>query len=248
MHTTWHTPPATVSLGDDEIHVWRAQLNCMAARVQYFQRCLAPDEVARAARLYFADDRERFVIARGVLRAILARYAAVEPQRLMFCYTPFGKPMLIGEPYQTTLSFNVSHSGGLALYAVARDRPVGVDVERMRAELPFDQIAARFYSPRENLTLQALPPETRREAFFRGWTRKEAYIKAQGEGLQLLQQVEVSLAPGDPARLLNAGSKQQDPQQWKLWDLAPGPGFVAALATTGPISDLHCWQWSDVLD
>lgn len=243
---SWCPPPKTLVLGSNEVHVWRAILDLKVARMQSLEQTLSADERTRAGRFYFQKDREHFTVARGVLRAILGRYLEMEPGQLRFCYSPYGKPALAGESGRDALRFNVSHSHGLALYAISRGWEIGIDLERLRPHLADEQIAERFFSPREVTTLRGLPIDMQQEAFFACWTRKEAYIKARGEGLTIrLDKFEVSLAPGEPAALLHSDGALQEASLWSLQALVPGPGYVAALAVKGHGWRLACWQWPE---
>jgi len=240
---SWSLPPKTLTLANDEVHVWRASLTPKASRVQRFWLTLSADERERAGRFYFQQDRERFITGRGLLRAILGNYLGVEPTQLRFCYGPHGKPALVSEP---GLCFNLSHSEGLALYAVTRGREVGVDLEFLHPDFPYEQIAEHFFSRREISTLLALSPQLRSQGFFNCWTRKEAYIKAKGEGLTLrLDQFDVSLVPGEQATLLFANGDRQELFRWTLQELNPGPGHAAALAVEGRDWRVMRWQWPD---
>jgi len=233
-------------LGCDEVHVWRATLDQTPSQIQSFRHNLAADEQARAGRFYFARDREYFIVARGVLRAILGGYLKRAPESISFCYSSHGKPALAGESDGDAIRFNVSHSHGTALYAVTRGREVGIDVERIRFNLAVAEIAERFFSRQEVAMLQTLPTEEQREAFFYCWTRKEAYIKARGEGLSLpLDQIDVSLAPGKPDAVPGTQPDSSEASRWSLQELAPAPGYVAALAVEGHGWRLACWQWLD---
>jgi 4'-phosphopantetheinyl transferase len=143
------------------------------------------------------------------------------------------------------LGFNLAHSHELALYAITRGREVGIDLERIRSNLVDEQIAERFFSPREVVVLRGLPTHRQREAFFNCWTRKEAYVKAKGQGLSIpLDQFDVSLAPGEPAALLSTQWHPQEASRWSLQKLNPGCGYVAALAVEGHDWQVKCWQWS----
>jgi 4'-phosphopantetheinyl transferase len=240
----WTAPPARPALGVGDVHVWRATLGGGPARAATFERVLAPDELARAGRFYFQRDRDRFVIGRGLLRTILASYLGMEPDLLSFAYGPFGKPALDARCGGGWLSFNLSHSADVAVLAVARARQVGVDVERVRADFATDEIAERFFSRGEVSVLRGLPPETRADAFFRCWTRKEAFIKARGDGLSLpLDQFDVAFAPGEPAALLRTAWEASEALRWGLRELDPGPGFAAAVAAEGTEWYSTCWQW-----
>ncbi|MBA3256820.1 MAG: 4'-phosphopantetheinyl transferase superfamily protein [Pyrinomonadaceae bacterium] len=245
----WSSPPKNLILRSDEVHVWRATLDLQYSRVQSLQQTLAADERRRAERFYFQTDREHFIVGRGLLRAIIGRYLEIEPSRLRFCYSPHGKPSLAGEFNADALCFNLSHADGLALYAVTRGRQLGIDIERVRADLADEQVAEQFFSPREVAVLRALSGDMQQLAFFNCWTRKEAYIKARGEGLSLpLDQFDVSLAPGGPAALLSTAGNPQEAFRWSLRELTPGSGYVAALAAEGDNWELRCWQWRDRSD
>jgi 4'-phosphopantetheinyl transferase len=233
-------------LGCDEVHVWRATLDQTPSQIQSFRHKLAADERARAERFHFERDRGHFIVARGVLRAILGGYLKRAPEGLSFCYSSHGKPALAGKSGGDAIRFNVSHSHGIALYAVTCGREVGVDLERIRFNLAVAEIAERFFSRREVAMLRTLSTEAQREAFFRCWTRKEACLKARGEGLSLpLDQVDVSLAPGEPDAVSGTQPDPSEASRWSLQELTPAPGYVAALAVEGQGWRLACWQWPD---
>lgn len=240
----WGLPPEKIILGSNEVHVWRASLDESPPQVECFRRNLAPDEQKRADRFYFQRDRRRFITAHGVLRDILGRYLNMAPRYLSFLYSSHGKPALAWESGGNAIRFNMSHSRGVALYAVTRDREVGIDLEFIRRDLGADQIAERFFSRRETATLRALPTPLREYAFFLCWTRKEAYIKARGDGLSLpLDHFDVSLIPGEPAALLNTHPDSDEALGWSLEDLQLASDYVAALALEGCRGSLSCWQW-----
>jgi len=218
-----------VALPANEVHLWGAALDLDPADLDYLKKMLAPDERLRAAQFHFPKDRMRFVARRGLLRGILARYLGREPEKLRFGSGPGGKPFLLGDSRARALHFNMAHSHDLALYGIAGYREVGVDIERIKPDLADPQVAERFFSPRESLALRTLPASLQVEAFFNCWTRKEAYLKARGEGLLApLDRFDVSLAPGQPAALLNGGDGM-----WSLHALTPAPGYAAAVAVEG---------------
>ena len=242
----WCSPPDSLTLGSDEVHVWRASLNCTEAKVQVLKQTLVAEELRRTGRYHFQKDREHFIVARGLLRTILGRYLDMEPGQLRFCYGPHGKPALARDPGEDGLRFNLSHSHGLALFAVSRGRELGVDLEYIEAHLADDQIAERFFSPREVALLRDLPKDVQREAFFIFWTRKEAFIKATGKSLSLpLNQFEVSLVPGKPIVLLSTNGDHQKASRWSLQPLAARSGYAAALCVEGHDWRLKSWQWSE---
>ncbi len=247
-HTSWSFPPATIILGSNEVHVWRASLDELRPQRDSFLHTLAADERTRAQRFYFQTDRERFITAHGVLRAILGLYLNREPKCLSFCYGSHGKPALACEYGGDAIRFNMSHSQGAALYAVTRNREIGVDLEFIRCDLEVEQIAERFFSPYEIATLRALPVHLRRYAFFLCWCRKEAYIKARGEGLSIpLDQFDVSLTPGEPAALLSTRPDADEALRWSLLGLTLASGYSAALAVEGRGETLSCWRWPGAL-
>jgi 4'-phosphopantetheinyl transferase len=242
----WECPPAEPSFEPDAVHVWRATLDVSPAQVDALREVLSTDETDRANRFYFPRDQQRFIVGRGLLRNILSRYLQTPPHMLRFDYTAFSKPILVPATGQEPLNFNVSHSDGLALYALTRGRAIGVDIERIRQTIEYDQIAARFFSPTEYACLCALPVERRATAFFTYWTRKEAYIKAHGAGLSVpLDRFVVSLAPDEPARLLHNLDDPAQASRWSLQDLFPDPGYQAAVVVERHGWRLRCWQWQE---
>ncbi len=242
-----NTISQTLRLNDDEVHVWYATLDQEAPHVEAFRQTLSPGELARADRFRFEEDRHRFIVARGLLRLILSRYLDVEPAQLRFCYGRYGKPALANGLGEGTLSFNLAHAEGLAVCAVARSRQIGVDVERMRTDFAYQEVVERFFSWREQGVLRALPQRARCVAFFAGWTRKEAYLKARGEGLSLpLREVEVTLAPGEPPALLSVGGDVQEARRWVLHELKPRPGYAAAVAVEGRDWQLEVKEWAEL--
>ena len=227
-------PPGRVALGPDEVHVWRASLRPAAAALARLEAHLSPDERARAARFRFPRHRDAFVAGRGAQREILARYTGLPPAALAYRATEHGKLSLDGPAAAAGIRFNVSNSGGLALYAVTRGREVGVDLEELREMPDGMEIARRFFSAPENQVFAALPAEARDGAFFACWTRKEAYIKAVGEGLSMpLDRFDVAFAPGEPPRLLATRGDEAEASRWTLLELHPGEGYVGALAVEG---------------
>ena len=229
----WLAAPAgPLAAGPDEVHVWRASLRPPADVLARLAAHLSPDERARAARFRFPQHRTAFVAGRGVQREILARYTGLHPAELAYRQGSHGKPELDGAA--SGIRFNVSNSGGLALYAVTLQREVGVDLEQFRPMPDQMDIARRFFSAPENEVLAAVAEEARELAFFRCWTRKEAYIKAIGEGLSMpLDCFDVAFAPGEPARILRNRGDPAQAERWTLLALEPGPGYVGALAVEG---------------
>lgn len=240
----WSVPAPSLQLVENDVHVWRASLEVSPEELQTLRRVLIEEEIERAGRFYFEKDRHHWTVARAALRLLLGRYLKVDPRQVRFASNEYGKPSLLFPESSPRLHFNISHSGGLALYAFAYQREVGVDVEQRRASIEYDELAGHFFSAHECAALRALPAERREEAFFLCWSRKEAYIKARGKGLSLpLDQFDVSLVPDEPARLLESREDPQATQHWLMCGLQPGPGYAGALVVEGFDWQLHCWQF-----
>ena len=232
-----------MQLNQHELHVWLASLEITSRQLGELERTLTADEIVRADRFYFERDRHRFVAARGILRAIVANYLEATPSALRFSYNEFGKPRLEGSPEIRNLSVNVSHSGGLALIAVALARDVGIDIETIDDSVRTDEVAKSFFSANEIATLGRLPPSLRLLGFFNCWTRKEAYIKARGMGLSIpLDSFDVSLNPGEPADLIGTGNSS-DLSNWKIENLEIDSRYAAAVSAAGRDWKVTRWTW-----
>src|SRR5215218_2785116 len=175
----WREAVPGESIHSNEVHVWRVSLDITLLQLESLLKKLSADEVARAGRFRFERDRKRFITARGMLRQLLGCYLREDPHKLQFDYTPYGKPILASTSNYHHLSFNLSHSGEFALYAVTRGRSIGVDIERIRNDIAVEQIAQRFFSPGEISAIERIH-KNRHEVFFQYWTRKEAFLKAIG--------------------------------------------------------------------
>lgn len=240
----WLTPPRGPRLSADEVHVWRTSLMRSEEEMITLLRSLSEDELRRAYRFRFPRDQARFIAARGILREILGRYLRTPPERIRFGYNAYGKPELLDEGEGAGLRFNLSHAGRMALFAVASEREVGVDVETLRDDVACAEVAARFFSRREVDALAALPSRSFVRAFYNCWTRKEAYVKARGMGLSLpLDCFDVSLAPDEPAALLATRNGEPDAAHWLLREIDVGATHIAAIAVEGGGWRLRCWLW-----
>lgn len=240
-------PPCGMVLGKDEVQVWLVSVKRPESELRQFHEMLADDERERARRFYFERDRRRFIAARGFLRALLGGYLQQQPASLRFSYNRYGKPALAAGAAAThELTFNLSHSHEFVLYAFSRNRALGVDIEYMRSNVVFEQIVERFFSPQEVKALRRLPVQSRREAFFKGWTRKEAFIKAHGEGLSLpLDHFDVTLTPGEPVELKRFQDDPQELARWSLYGLEAPLGYAAALAVEGRGLAIHYCRLHD---
>ena len=231
-----------LALPPKEVHLWRVDLEALTGNELRWNEVLSPDELKRSARFHFPRDRQHFVASRALLRTILASYLDKHPARLNFLYSKKEKPSL--DPADVSdVTFNVSHSAGIALMAFARGREVGVDIEQVRPDVDLEAIARRFFSPNEQNELAALPADEKTEAFFRCWTRKEAYIKATGAGLSHpLRQFDVALAPAESSALLATRPDASEAGRWLLRDVPGGVGYIAALCARGKDWELTDWS------
>jgi len=238
----WQSPPDTPHLSEREAHVWHAALSRPADELDRLRALLVPDERTRADRFRFEKDRTQYTTTRAVLRLLLGQYLGIPPKAVVLEYTARGKPRLPGPDAEDTVHFNVSHSLGIGLVAFARGRQVGVDIEAIRDDVEWIKLAERFFSPREIIELRSLPEADRQRAFFGGWARKEAYLKAHGAGLSVgLNQFTVSMTT--PAALLEVAGQPEEASQWCLHGLDVGPAHAAALAVEGADVSVACWQW-----
>jgi 4'-phosphopantetheinyl transferase len=234
----WAPPPHSLKIEMGEVHVWRAELDRADTAVQELRETLGADEMDRANRFHFERHRRDFIVGRGLLRYLIGLYVEAEPAALKFCYGLYGKPALEG---LHKLRFNMSHSHGVALFAFSEGMDVGVDVEHIRADFASEDIARRFFSAVEVTNLCALTGEVQVEAFFRCWTRKEAFIKVTGRGLsQSLDGFDVTLAPAVPAALLRVSDDEAE--RWELFDVEVGEGYAGALAVEGKVSGVQFWE------
>jgi 4'-phosphopantetheinyl transferase len=215
----------------DEIHLWLGDLSIPQPEYERLLALTSPDERVRARRLRLESRRRRFVAGRGTLRVLLGHYLAVDPERVRLAYGVFGKPELDGA-HESDVAFSVAHAGDLALFAICRGTEIGVDIEH-RSTAGGDVIVERFFSVSEREQYSRLPDADRPLSFLRGWTRKEAYLKASGVGLSRpLSDVEVTIAPGEPPRLVTTGGADQA-SDWWLADVPSRGSYVGAVAARG---------------
>jgi 4'-phosphopantetheinyl transferase len=215
----WLLPKGQLSANKNEVHIWRSILDLPREKVEILAQTLSTDERKRADRFHFEQDRQRFIAARGLLRTILANYLNIPAALLQFDYGHHGKP----EIKNTQLRFNLSHSKSFALYAVTCDRNLGIDLEFIRPMQEAEQIAKRYFSVQENAIFQALTPEQKPAGFFHHWTRKEAYLKAVGDGL----------AVGNDDFDKTVATESDRANRWFLRSFSPAPNYLATVAVEG---------------
>lgn len=231
----WMPDDAHVNAREVPVEVVVAQLDVDDDELRALASILAPDERERASAFVFDRDRRRFVVARGRLRQFVAARIGACPESVQVGLGARGKPVLVCGAGTPDLRFNLSHCDDLAAYAFATGCEVGIDIERVRAIRDADAIAATFFSPRENEMYQALPLDERPLGFFNCWTRKEAFIKAIGDGLALpLDSFDVSLAPGEEARIIAVRGRPGSESGWRMRDVSPAADFVGAVVVETP--------------
>jgi len=239
---TWKTGPAQPAIWQNEVHIWRARLDMPWSWT--FDEALSLEDRTRADRFKFESDRRKFCAARASLRLILSRHLGVKPNRIQLETGEFGKPFVADKNLAQGLRFNLSHSHQLALISITREREVGVDIEFMRSDFVTEEVASHFFSPSEVAEFRSVSPELRTRSFFNCWTRKEAYIKARGEGLYCpLDQFDVSVAPDKPAMLLESRVDPADVRRWIFNDIHVGDRYAATVAVENNFSRLVLWDF-----
>jgi 4'-phosphopantetheinyl transferase len=236
----WQPLSQPPRLAPGEVHVWRLSHNPQCLPPIAWESTLSPDEHARANRFAFHRDHNAYITTRATLRALLGHYLSIPPAEVRFRYAERGKPGLAPSAGPSPIQFNVSHSRGIALLAFSLERRLGIDVELIRPIENWEDIARRYFSQNELEELRTLPPERRDDGFYTCWSRKESYLKASGEGLQVpLDSFDVTLTPGAPARLT-----AHDASNWTLISLYPRPGYAAALTAEGQNPNLKQFDYS----
>jgi 4'-phosphopantetheinyl transferase len=236
----WMEPNARPDLPHGALHVWQLNLERSEEELGALAELLSTDERDRAARFHFARDRHHYIAGRGILRNILARYLDQPARDLVFSYGLRGKPILSGAPLQ----FNLAHSGGVAVIALSRDRSVGIDVEQIRVVPSWEGVTNSFFSAMEREAIQSLPSVDRLGAFFTCWTRKEAYLKATGEGIGVpLDSFDVSVIPNSLPRLLRVQDASEETDRWHFHTLPLTSEHIGVAAHDGPIETVQHFQW-----
>jgi 4'-phosphopantetheinyl transferase len=237
----WLNSPDNLILSEKEAHVWRADLNLNEGFQNSFLNLLSADEKNRAKKFRFAKDSQNFIVARGILRLLIGKYLEINPAEVSFQYSEFGKPSIA---HNNSLQFNISHSQNIALFAFTKKFNIGIDVEFVNPNIEVKEIATSFFSTNEIKNLLALPEQQQTLGFFYCWTRKEAFIKAVGEGLSFpLDKFEVSLEPNKPAKLLATDWQPKDVAKWSIYSLSPKANFVGSLVIEGLVEKVKCWSW-----
>lgn len=236
--------PRWMELAGHAVHVWTAQLDVPAAVLDRYGATLSADERMRARRFRRADLRHRYVASRGVLRALLAAYLGTSARALRFAYGLHGKPALPVAVRPEGLEFNLSHSGAMLVVAIGRCRPLGIDVEQVRAQRDVLNLARRFFHPEEVTELALVPAARRAEAFHACWSRKEALVKGLGAGLTLpLRTFRVPADPPCPGRAMRPQGQPDAVTDWMVVDLGVAEGYTAALAVAAGQPSIRRLHW-----
>jgi len=230
------------ALGPRQIDIWCAPVSAFETGLDQMRGLLSDEERRNASRFRFDDHRRVYIMAHAFVRMILGGYTREEPSRLLFGRGPGTKPRLLSDP---RLRFNSSHSAGLVLIAVSMERDVGIDVERVLPLADFEELARRFFSAGECEDLFTLDRAARLRGFFDCWTRKEAFVKATGDGLlKGLDHFRVAVRPGEPVTILHIDGDER--QRWSLLDLQPSPDYAAALAVRERDFETRCWKLEEM--
>lgn len=237
-------PPDDLALLATEIHIWQASLAVTSSELHQFTLTLSVDEQKRADRFRFPRDSHRFIVSRGILRALLGRYLQTPPEQLQFCYGDHGKPALTSD-LANGLTFNISHSEELMLCAIARGCHVGIDLEYLRPVNNLEELTQRFFSPQEHAAIHALPEASRLRSFFQHWTCKEALLKASGDGLMNLSAIALHIH-SDTAQLISWNDAVRSVNSWSVQLFTPAPSCVAAIAADSRERSLSLRQWEDL--
>lgn len=226
---------APLALDDRTVHIWGFSLEGSDTTMERFQAWLSPEERARAARFIHREDQNRFTLAHGGLRALLARYVALDPSVLRLQAGTTGKPTLMDlQNHPHPVRFNLSHSHGRMLVAVAQGQDVGVDLEQIRDKVEVVKLAERFYTPAEyqQVVSRTAGPEQARQ-FYRYWVAKEALLKGQGVGLLSLQQCEIHSAGALSQAMAKISPDSAMQTGWTIQWLNCGSGWQGAVSACG---------------
>jgi 4'-phosphopantetheinyl transferase len=241
---SWLDPPWPLALSTGRVDVWKVRLD-EPSRAGSEGAVLSPDEIVRASRFHFERDQIHFTRCRSALRGLLAGYLTIPATEICFEYLVSGKPQLTAEQNQRALQFNVSHSGNMALIAVGSEHRLGVDIEKIRGDVDTMLLTERFFSLRERAGLQALPDHLRVAGFFACWTRKEAFLKATGDGLSFpLADFSVTTHPDLDPKLEELGGNPENRKEWFLADLSVEDGYRATVALERAHSVVETYSWN----
>jgi len=230
-----------LELNRDTIQVWYCTFDANKERLETYKELLSKDEKTRSGKFKFDKDKQCYIISRGILRLILGKYLDTNPKDIKFKYTSYGKPLL---DFESDLKFNISHSGNMATFAFFKNQEIGIDIEKIKDDFDVLELAQNFFSRSEIEVLEQQPKEDLPKAFFRCWTRKESFIKAEGSGLSFpLDKFAVSLENDEHAKLLETQWDSREKHQWQLFSFKPSAEYIAAVAVKHKVAHIYYHNW-----
>jgi 4'-phosphopantetheinyl transferase len=239
----WDRPPADLELGVEYIDVWRSRIDLPRKEVEKYAETLSQQERERAAKFTFPDKYEEYVVSRGLLRKVLAQVLNQSACEFQFDYSASKKPYLSKQYAEKTISFNLSHSHGQVLVAISVDRNIGIDIEKIRPNVEYEKLAKRFFSAAEHTALMLLPIGERVVAFFATWTRKEAFVKAEGKGIAFgLSEFDVNIGPRESPVMLATRWNPDDVSIWSMANIECEENYFATIVADGGDFQLRFWQ------
>lgn len=242
----WDSPKKQPRLNEDQVHLWRASLDPPRVILEDLAHTLSEDEIAKADKFRFSKHRQRFIVARGILRQLLGQYLQISPSKIEFQYGDHGKPYLSKSISSSSLEFNVSHSQAYALYGFSLNHTIGVDLEYLRPMKDAAQIAQRFFSPQEFEFVNCLSGEQQQRVFFKLWTAKEAYLKATGTGLAgSLASIDIDFDQAEIPCLKSIQGNTAAIVPWSMYPCIPALDYVGAIAikTKITLQQIKYWNW-----
>jgi len=241
MSDSWQQTPKTLDLSSDHIDIWLCHLKDLSKNIDEFYSLLAKDERERADKLKIEDKRKQYIITRGSLRQRLGSLTNLEPKDFVFEYMEHGKPVLANDPRYADITFNISHSNDFSLIAITLKQVIGIDIEKINPDSDHQQLVTRFFSMVEQSEFQALPEKIKAKAFCACWTRKEAFIKAVGDGVSYgLDNFDVSIDPENQSSKINL--HQDSDETWSVHHLPINDDYIGCLVSNSDDVNVRCWQ------
>ncbi len=241
LQNTWQKTPDTLSLSKDHIDIWLCELKQLSGDINNFYSILSEDERGRADKLKVEDKKQQYIITRGALRQRLGLLANIDPKDFVFDYLEHGKPVLNNDARFKDITFNISHSNDLALIAVAQKQNIGIDIEKINHESDHQALMTRFFSKAEQAEFQTMLDANKARAFCACWTRKEAFIKAVGDGVSYgLDSFDVTVDPDKQALEINLHKPSEE--TWSAINLPINDDYMACLVSNGGDVDVRCWR------
>lgn len=226
--------PLSQPLVDSDLHVWSASLTGSREELSHYSSLLSADEKTRAEKFYFERDQRRYIFGRGILRTLIANYLKINASKIAFIYGAYGKPALEKAYQNKILQFNLAHSNDWALYIFGWDRPLGIDLEHIRPLQDADDFAKQFFSQEESSWISSVSIDQKWNAFYKLWTCKEAFLKANGSGLTVpLNEAEIFIKDDNSAKLTSFGRNLEEAAKWRLEIFNPTDNYQAAIAVEG---------------